>query len=308
MDTAPPQRLRLTAGDDSAEVAPAAGGRLASLVIGGEQRLVTRPPADQDNPELRWGSFVMAPWAGRVADARFTWQGTDVVLPANFEGRHAIHGLATDRRWEVVRVAAQTAELRCVLADAPWPFTGCSIDQRVDLQPGRLTQSVRVIAGPEPMPAAAGWHPWFARPGHGDVAVRLDAASTLELDSGGIPTGRQQPVDAETDLRHGPALGDRRLDHAYVRPAPTARLQWPDLDLHMTFGPTITTAVVHTPPEGVCIEPQTAWPDAANLAARADTAETDDPADTATTGLVNLAAGAALTATVVWRWSAPAAQ
>jgi aldose 1-epimerase len=294
MDRTDPQRLELIAGDITVAVDAAAGGRLASFVVNDAERLVVSPPPDQDNPELRWGCFVMAPWAGRIAAARFTWHGRDVALPANYDGTHAIHGLGTDRAWEVVEQTGDTVELRCDVAEAPWPFTGASLSSRITLDPGTLAQQIRVRAGRHAMPASAGWHPWFARPAAGDLHVTVDAATHLELDAEGIPTGRRQSVAGETDLRHGPALAKRRLDHVYVRPGSTAVVAWPDLRLELSLGSTVVAAVVHTPPEGVCVEPQSAWPDAVNLPDRANT------------GLVTLQPGDELVVDVTWRWSAPA--
>lgn len=291
MDEPDSRRILLVAGADAVEIDLAAGGRLASFVASGRQRLVTTPPPGVENPELRWGMFVMAPWAGRLGHARFPWHGSSVALHANY-GPHAIHGLVVDRPWELVRSDEGTAEVRCDLTDGPWPFTGSSVTQRVALNAGVLTQQVHVTAGDHDMPAAAGWHPWFRRPDDGDVAVLLDAAAHLELDDDSIPTGAVRPVDGATDLREMPRLGDRRLDHVYVRPGRTALLQWPDLRLEMTFGPTVTAAVVHTPAAGVCVEPQTAWPDAVNLEARG----VED------SGLVHLAPREELTVTVAWRW------
>ena len=284
-------RIRLAAGEDAAEIDVAAGGRLASLVVNGRQRLVTAPPPGVENPELRWGVFVMAPWAGRLGNARFPWHGRTVALEPNY-GRHAIHGLVVDRAWDVVQSDDRAAVLRCDLADAAWPFTGSSVTQNVTLSAGVLTQQVSVTAGDHDMPAAAGWHPWFRRPDDGDVAVLLDAAAHLELDDEGIPTGSVQPVDAVTDLREMPRLGDRRLDHVYVSPGRPALLQWPDLRLEMAAGPTVTAAVVHTPAAGVCVEPQTAWPDAVNLEAHG----------VQNTGLVHLGPREQLTVSVSWRW------
>jgi galactose mutarotase-like enzyme len=80
----------------------------------------------------------------------------------------------------------------------------------------------------------------------------------------------------------GPALGERRLDHVYVRTRGPATLRWPDLDLAIHYGRDLATVVVHTPAEGICVEPQTMWPNAPVLAARgiADTGlRTLEPVD-----------------------------
>ena len=62
----------------------------------------------------------------------------------------------------------------------------------------------------------------------------------------------------------------------------------------MHFGENIAAVQVHTPAEGVCVEPQTSWPDAFNLAARG----------VGRTGLATIAAGERFGAAVSWRWGA----
>ena len=104
------------------------------------------------------------------------------------------------------------------------------------------------------------------------------------------------PVDGDTDLRTGPALGERRLDHVYPAVGSPVVVTWPDLVLTMVSSPAVGTFVVHTPPAGVCVEPQTEWPDAIALAARGVPG----------TGLVALAPGDVLRATTTWSWADPA--
>ncbi len=118
------------------------------------------------------------------------------------------------------------------------------------------------IDADEPMPAALGWHPWFLRRG-GDPHVQVDAATTLATRAM-IPTGVRDAVHGRTELREGPALGRRRLDHVFVDAPSPARHRWPDLELRIEFEPPLSTVVVHTPPQAICVEPQTAWPNALN--------------------------------------------
>ena len=67
--------------------------------------------------------FPMAPWAGRVRDGRFTFDGVEHQLPLN-KPPHAIHGIVRDRRWEVdARVGHGRRSWSVELVD-PWPFGG----------------------------------------------------------------------------------------------------------------------------------------------------------------------------------------
>ena len=117
------------------------------------------------------------------------------------------------------------------------------------------------------MPAAVGWHPWFACPDPGVVRVGVDASSQLELDGELLPTGTVNPVEGPTDLRDAPLLGNRTIDVVYVGAASPARLNTPHVDLQIHFDPRIENVVVFTSPGAVCIEPWSAWPDAFRMAA-----------------------------------------
>lgn len=240
-----------------AKIAPQAGGRLASLVVDGRELLVQ--PDGPDEAPIAWGCFLMAPWPGRLAGGRFSWRGRDVQL-ARTHGRHAIHGLVWNRAWQVVGAGTTSATLECPLP-AEWPMGG-RVRQAFDLTADRLLMTASVTAGAA-MPVAIGWHPWFARR-DGPVAVRVGAPDVLETRNM-IPTGALVPVGGRLDLRGGPWLGRRRLDHAYVGAASPAAIEWPDVRLSIRFEPSPGVVVVHTPPRGVCVEPQTAAPNALAL-------------------------------------------
>jgi galactose mutarotase-like enzyme len=139
------------------------------------------------------------------------------------------------------------------------------------------------------MPAALGWHPWFRR--DGDVGLLVDADAVLAT-RGMLPTGKIEAVSGRTDLRRGPRLGRRRLDHAYVDARSPARVRWDGLELEMAFEPSPATVVVHTPPGAFCVEPQTAWPNALAMPA----------ADRARNGLRLLRPGKVLRAAMTATW------
>src|SRR5438105_2946449 len=85
----------LEAGDARELVDPDHGGRVASLIIGGVEVLVT----DGMRP-FDWGIFPMAPFAGRVRRGEFRIGDEIVRLPINLPP-HAIHGTVVDAHWSV---------------------------------------------------------------------------------------------------------------------------------------------------------------------------------------------------------------
>ncbi len=286
-----PRRTVLTAGGGAvrAEIDPAAGGRLASLQVGGVERLVTAPTDADPLDSLQWGCFPMAPWAGRLRHATVPWRGRQVALAPTL-GAHGLHGVAWQLPHTVRQRDSGVAELSCLLPRPRWPWGG-RLRQRIELARDGLVWTLTVEAG-STMPVVLGWHPWFARPAEGDLSVTVRGQRVLETDEELLPTGEIRSVRGEEDLRSGPLLGERRLDHAVVDPRAPAEVCWPDLALRLEWDDAITTVVVHTPPEGVCVEPQTAWPDALTLGAQGWEG----------TGLAVRRRGETLTSTMRWRW------
>ena len=234
--------LALSAPGVSVVVDLVAGGRIASLMIDGRELLKT----DGYGP-VAWGSFPMAPFAGRVRDATFTFADATYHLPVTMPP-HAIHGTVLDRRWQGVG----DGEIATGLGP-DWPFAGRVI-QRFELATDHLTCRLELHAD-EQMPASIGWHPWFVRrPADVSGALELDleAGAMYVRDADGIATTQLvAPApgpwdDCFTDLRRPPVL------------------RWPGF-LELTVESDCPVWVIYTvPDDALCVEPQTAPPDALN--------------------------------------------
>ncbi len=239
-----PETVRLSAPGCSATVDLVAGGRLASLVVGGHELLRTTGTSP-----FGWGSFPMVPYAGRVRDATLAFAGQRYSLPVG-DPPHAMHGTVTDRRWQRVGEDAIATDL-----GPGWPFRG-QVIQHFELATDHLRCRMELHAE-EPMPASIGWHPWFLRrlkgtPAGSDLELDLDAGAMYRRDAAGIATTEliRPPAgpwdDCFTDLRRPPTL------------------RWPGV-LGLTIESDCPAWVVFTfPTDALCVEPQTAPPDALN--------------------------------------------
>ncbi len=272
------------------QIDPADGGRIVSLLIAGVERILPKALARARAPALYWGCYPMVPWAGRLSHGRIPTNDGEVRLDANLPPS-SIHGLGFDKSWEIVERSEAAVTMRCELRGLGWPFGGHAL-QTMRMRASGLELELWVGGYTKAGPAGLGWHPWFMRPPSGDLSLRIDGSEVLVLDADSVPTGEVRPVGPGEDLRSGPLLGDRRLDHVYVRTTGPAIVRWPDLELHIEYGNSLRTVVVHTPPEGVCVEPQTMWPNAPLLAA----------AGVSDTGMRTLAPGTSLSASEAWTW------
>ena len=263
-------RLELSAGDARLVVSAHDGGRLASVTVGGRELLVT----EGDGP-MQWGSYPMAPFAGRIRRGRFSFAGREHALPIGMPP-HAIHGVVYDRPWRTDGPDAVSIDL-----DERWPFRG-RVTQRFALTADGLDVTMTLEAD-EPMPVTMGWHPWFRRrfgPGDADATLTFEAATMLVRDEDGMPDGRRVPPPP------GP------WDDTFTGVIAGPWLEWPGR-LRLALSSSAAWWVVYTMPEhAICVEPQSGPPDAVNLAGVAPDL-----------GPAVVEPGAPLTHVMRWRWT-----
>jgi len=218
-----------------------AGCRLASLQVKGHELLVTAGP----NP-IDWGAYPMAPYAGRVRDGHFTFRGRGHHLPRTLGG-HAIHGTAYLQAWH------EDGDGTFVTPLGPaWPFPGWA-RQQIRLAPDGIALRLEVHSAEGAMPASCGWHPWFLRR-VGGAAAMLDfrPGFMLERDRDGICTPR----------RRAPSAGPWDDCFGEVKGSPV--VTWPGV-LRLELESACPYWVVFDRREhALCVEPQTAPPDALN--------------------------------------------
>ena len=250
-----------------AEVLPDAGGRLASFEVDGWQLLV---PSGAD--EFHWGNFAMAPWAGRLRHGVLRFGDAEHRLPVNAPP-HALHGLVTNMAWEEEGPGRVAVDL-----PAPWPWRG-RLTHSLQLSPGRLDFRLELRAE-QPMPASIGWHPWFGTRSGGPAGrtagpVELDVRPRLMYasDDEGMPTGALVAPAA------------RPWDYCFTGLERPPVVRWPGV-LELTIESSCTAWVIYDrEPQGLCVEPWTAPPNALNMA--------PPPI---------VSPGAPLVATMTWRW------
>ncbi len=235
--------IGLAAGAARATLDPDDGGRVTSLVVDEAELLVPRAP---DGNASSYGCFPMVPWAGRIRDGRFTWQGVTHQLPVNLPP-HAIHGTGFTRPWNVVAADERSTRMEVDLGP-DWPFAGHAV-HALGLTPDGLDLRLEVHAAGEPFPAWCGWHPWWRRP----VELSFHPGAMYRRDATGIPTGELVAVPP------GP------WDDCFTRGADPPVLRWPS-GLSVAVESSADYFVVYDQLDhAVCVEPQTAPPDAVNL-------------------------------------------
>lgn len=231
--------LELSSGDAVARVDPAGGGRLISLQVAGAELLSGAAPGRLGPAGILSGCFPMVPFVGRLNRGEFTFDGKMWRVPRVLDG-HAIHGLTYDRPWSVVGDCALSIRL-----DERWPFGGLA-RQTIELTPSSITIRLVVSNEERPMPAEAGFHPWFARSAFGrEAQLSFAALRRYRCDASGIP------IEATTDL------GCRPWDDSFVGVPIPPSIRWDNaLELNIDC-PTDHWIVCETDRRAICIEPLT---------------------------------------------------
>jgi aldose 1-epimerase len=242
--------VELAWGAARVRIDPDDGGRLTSLNVAGHELI-----GGIGRGVVEHGSFLMAPWAGRIRDGVLRVNGSAHQLPTVRTHPHAGHGLVLDRPWRVLRATGRLATLRVDLDDR-WPFAGHMISE-VRLADSALIQTASLYAHEQSFPATLGWHPWFPRVVAGaELQLSLTAEGMLVRDRFGIPDGRVVPPPP------GP------WDDCFVGVRWPVILRWPGVLSLAVDADTDHLVVFDEKPTMVCVEPQTGPPDGPNWSPR----------------------------------------
>ncbi len=282
------------------EVLPAIGAGLGAMDVRGPDGawcpLMRRAPRDE-----RWfnnlSCYLLAPWPNRIAGGRFTWRGREHRVSPDWSDGTAIHGLVKDKPWAIVERSPVSAVLAIRFgAGADWPWAFECVARYEVLGDGLAARLTVRNAGGGPMPAGAGFHPFFMRqlwddrdeagiqsPVHGRYPARRM-----------IPTGPACADEVSSALRAGLAVRDQRLDDVFAGSSHGATVAWvaSGLEARYECSANLGHTVVYTGEPGgprhpfFCLEPVSMVNDGFNQR------------DLAGSGVVELAPGQELT--VAW--------
>ncbi|MEP6786550.1 MAG: aldose 1-epimerase [Sphingomonadales bacterium] len=179
--------LTLRCGATTCEVAPAVGGALLSLTVGGVP--VLRPTSHNTTNVLDTACFPLVPFANRIDEGRFVFRGIEVILPEDPSASpHAHHGHGWRRSWAVDRTADHCADLSLVHERDEWPWRYRATQNITATAEGVIVTLTLYNLDDAPMPAGLGLHPFFPRAP--DSQIALDARERLLTDERDIPTTR----------------------------------------------------------------------------------------------------------------------
>lgn len=132
------------------------GAYLKSLSLGGTDILKPSP----DEFPTHGGCAVLLPYAGRVRNGEYTYEGKHYTLPKNSEG-NAIHGFLKDLELQIVRIETSVIELATSIVHSGYPTT-LEVKIRYKISNSNLFAGCKATnVGKHRAPLSIGFHPYF---------------------------------------------------------------------------------------------------------------------------------------------------
>ena len=257
----PVSSIVLRKGSLSVGIDPAAGGSLTRLDLARQSgrfdilRPALRGPS-RIAPSLNMSSFLLLPYAGRLRNAHFEFEGRSIDYPLNaLPEQHSSHGDAFTREWELTGLERATAVLRITpCSSAPIQYECVQSvtvsEDRVDIKLTCRNLEAR------PIPFETGFHPYFAGRAHARVQANLPARTHWDTQLMPASTG---PNELRQEFARGIAAASLPVTGEYGGWDGHALIEWPgegvSVELHTR--PALRHVVVWAP-EGedfFCFEP-----------------------------------------------------
>jgi aldose 1-epimerase len=272
----PADWLHLASGAWELEVQPARGGAVTALRHCGNAVLAAPGPASAD--AMGTASFVLVPYANRIASGNLQHAGRQWTLPRNFGGHpHPLHGTGWKRPWSVTAQQADAVELRLrQVPDAHWPWA-FTAQQRIVLQEDAVRFELEVTStAEESAPIGVGFHPAFAA--CESTTMRTQLAGVWLIDDDSLPVTPASPREVLPELPGAvPVLRRALVDHCFTGWSRELAIDNAgsagDMNVILAASPGMEFLQLYMPPgkNWFCAEPMSQMPDAMHHAAAQET-------------------------------------
>lgn len=251
----------LRKGSLSVGVEPAAGGSLSrlDLLLGSRRFDILRPAVAGPSPiapALNMSCFPMVPYAGRLRQGRFQFEGRRIAYPLNaLPEQNSSHGDGFTREWQLTELGRDRAVLRISpLPTAPIRYdctqTITVAEDRVD-----ITLNARNLER-RPIPFEAGFHPYFAGRPHARVRACLPLRTLWDRHLMPVSTSANQ---LQQQFDKGMAAADLPVAAEFGGWDGRAVIEWPanGVAVELYTLPALKHVVVWAPPgeDFFCFEP-----------------------------------------------------
>lgn len=257
-------------------VVSTAGAALKSLRVDGVE-IITPTIGHELNPYA--DGLVMAPWANRIDNGKWTLAGKELQLEINDPStNNAIHGLVSQTVFDIVHQTKSSVTLKTrLMASVGYPFElEISVSYKLTSTGIGVTHFAKNLSQ-EAAPYVVGAHPYFQISGTPteNLEIKSSARSVDLVNNRKIPIGRQKISGSEFDITNWRKLSSCHFDHGfselerdsqgdahhYLRAPGGALLDvWQSAEMKYAFIFTpdfYTNNADQTPRTAIAIEPQT---------------------------------------------------
>ncbi len=163
---------------------------------------------------------TLIPWANRIKDGTWTWQGRPMQLALTEPEQHtAIHGLVRWMPFHVVEHSTSHVAVACTSYPQPGYPWALHVRNDMTLDDDGLTVRTSITnASDSAAPVAAGSHPYITvgTPTVDTAILHLPADTRLPTGEQQIPTGREPVAGTPFDFRSARAIGDLDIDYTFT--------------------------------------------------------------------------------------------
>jgi aldose 1-epimerase len=219
---------------------------------------ILRPAAtDADADPFSMACFPLVPYANRIAQGSFRFDGREIQLRRNWDrDPHPLHGQGWRSAWTIDRASSSTAVMAFDGGGDDWPWRYRATQELTVLPDGLEIRLSVTNQSNQDMPAMLGQHPYFANSAAATLKAR--ARTVWLADAQALPVREVlTPSDWSFDEPRG--IARVALDHCFDHWDGLAIVRWPDRVLTLT---TTGAQSLHIyAPAGAdffCLEPQTA--------------------------------------------------
>jgi aldose 1-epimerase len=240
---------------------------------------VLRPTAEADyGNSSKNSSFIMLPWANRIRDGKFTFEGQSYQLETTKDDGTARHGDVRKRIWEVEETHSQALRLSfdsSAHLNVNFPF---AFSAQVEYTVEKRDFIIRLLLRNDDtraMPGGFGHHPYFVRPGGTNTPhLQVPCDRYFELPPDYMPVTPPSDIIPRLDFRMTRPVEDDNLNDLLTGRMgdDPVRLVYPawETEIVMSYDALFQHILIYTPANeaSIAIEPMTMASDGFNLMAK----------------------------------------
>ncbi len=276
--------LKDMAAGTSAEIIPSCGGILHAFKVLHHNNSInvidhydSKDDFEQHVATKGFKSCKLSPFACRIKNATYQFDGTTYHIKKKLLGANAIHGLIYDASFSILQQYANEDNATLVLqyayqeADPGYPFSfDCIITYQLTHNNELIITTEIINRDKKPIPVQDGWHPYFTLGKKiDDLELSFQSKKQVDFDEQLIPSGK---LVEYSEFVTAKKIKNTFLDNSFTlnfnTDQPLCILKDPDNKIQVEIRPdkSYPYLQIYTPPhrQSIAIENLSAPPDAFN--------------------------------------------